>query len=69
MVSKINWHWKDDGGVVLGGDAVESLQISQLKQKQNIVMSHCKLKRSELVCSTESRGPKKLKVQLIQETA
>ena len=34
---QIDGHGEDDGGVVLGGDAVQRLKIAQLKQRQNKV--------------------------------
>ena len=30
----VNRDWEDDGGVVLGGDAVQRLQIPELKQQK-----------------------------------
>ena len=50
VVSQIDGHWKDDGGVVLGGDAVQSLQISQLKTKTKNYDESLSKKKSELVC-------------------
>lgn len=31
----VYWYWKDDRAVVLGRDAVEGLEISQLEQEIN----------------------------------
>ena len=32
MVNNINGHGEDDGGVVLGGDAAQRLEVAQLRR-------------------------------------
>ncbi len=31
VAEDVHWHWEDDGGVVLGGDAVQGLEVPQLE--------------------------------------
>ena len=31
LADDVHWHGEDDGGVVLGGDAVQCLQVTELK--------------------------------------
>ena len=36
MVGQVDGHREDDGGVVLGRDAVQSLEVAQLKQGSQV---------------------------------
>jgi hypothetical protein len=35
VISKVDGHRKDDGGIVLGRDAVQGLQVTKLKFEDN----------------------------------